>query len=82
MWKKIKYYYELVKILFKLKDINMKNWKTTLGGILISLGTLLNNIPDPFWVAYIGQALILIGGLLLGITAQDATKGKTTNDSN
>jgi len=74
-------YYELVKIFFKLKDINMNNWKTTIGGILLSVGLLLTQITEPEWVPVLGTILTAIGGLLTGVAAKDAKDNKKKDPS-
>jgi len=47
----------------------MANWKTTLGGILISVGTLLQS-GSSTWSS-IGTICVAIGGLLAGAAARD-----------
>jgi hypothetical protein len=48
----------------------MKSWKTTLGGLLSSLGLLGTQHPDPA-VAKFGAALAAFGTLLTGAAARD-----------
>lgn len=48
-----------------------KSWKTTLGGILAAIGTGLQGVKDPSWVALIGQVLGGIGVLVMGMAARD-----------
>ena len=43
----------------------MKSWKTTLGGILLALGTPLAGLVEESWVKYVGIALMTLGGLLV-----------------
>ena len=50
----------------------MKNWKTTVGGILSSIGILFLAGEGPYKV--IGTILVFAGSLLLGISASDAGK--------
>ena len=48
--------------------------KTTIGGILVAIGTALISVApggDLGWLHYIGQILIGIGSLMLGINAKD-----------
>ena len=49
----------------------MKNWKTTLAGILIACGTGLQSLEDPPYMKHIGSLLIGIGGTLIGFLAKD-----------
>lgn len=49
----------------------MKNWKTTIGGILVAFGTGLQQIEDPAWIRHIGTILIGIGSALIGFFAKD-----------
>lgn len=51
----------------------MKNWKTTLGGLLAALGQgLALSLPAEF--LWISQALVGIGVLVMGYAASDAKK--------
>ena len=43
----------------------MKSWKTTLGGILLALGTPLAGLVEESWVKYVGIGMITLGGLLM-----------------
>ncbi len=49
----------------------MKNWKTTVGGVLMSCGTLLMTSSDSI-VHTVGLVCNIAGGLLLGTSAVDA----------
>ena len=49
----------------------MKSWKTTLGGILLALGTPLAGLVEESWVKYVGIGLMTLGGLLVGVQARD-----------
>jgi urea transporter len=52
----------------------MKNWKTTLGGILAAIGSYL--VSSETGVLHIvGQCLSFVGTILLGYAASDAQKG-------
>ena len=52
----------------------MKNWKTTLGGILAAIGSYLVN-SQVGWANVIGQVAQAVGLFLVGAAAQDsATK--------
>ena len=50
----------------------MKNWKTTLGGIVTAVGLFLVTMPNPT-LHLIGQVLAPIGAALVGIAATDST---------
>ena len=52
----------------------MKNWKTTLGGILAAGGTFL--ISQEGIAHLIGQILQAVGMFILGASAQDSTTTK------
>lgn len=49
----------------------MKSWKTTLGGIMLAIGTPLSTVTTPNWVHLLGLSLTTAGGLLLGVSARD-----------
>lgn len=49
----------------------MKNWKTTLFGGLTACGLGLSQTEDPI-LKTIGQILVVIGPVLLGVFAKDA----------
>jgi hypothetical protein len=49
----------------------MKNWKTTLGGLLGAIGTYLNNSQTGA-LQVVGQVLQALGMFLIGAAAQDA----------
>lgn len=51
----------------------MKNWKTTLGGILAAVGTYLANSQTGA-LNVVGQILNIVGVLLLGGAAVDSKK--------
>jgi len=63
----------LLKQLNKLtNEITMKkaSWKTTLGGILAMLGPIAKDSLPPQW-AWVGDALLSIGALVIGVFARD-----------
>lgn len=60
----------------------MRNWKTTLGGILAALGTSLINLHDPAWLSIVGQILQASGLFLLGVTAKDFNVSGAGKDGN
>lgn len=49
----------------------MKNWKTTVGGILLGIGTPLAAAGEGIYKT-IGTILATIGGILVGLSARDA----------
>ena len=53
----------------------MKNWKTTLGGILLAFGGPLSAATTGY-VQITGMVLSFVGALLLGKSALDAKKTK------
>jgi hypothetical protein len=48
----------------------MKSWKTTVGGILLAVGTSLGLVEDAT-LKTIGVILAAVGGALLGLNAKD-----------
>jgi phage antirepressor YoqD-like protein len=48
----------------------MKNWKTTIGGLLAALGQAGLAVPDPK-VQGVSQVLAIAGTVLLGLAAKD-----------
>lgn len=51
--------------------IDMKSWKTTLGGAIAALGAYLITVDEPAWVQIIGQIFIGLGPFIIGATARD-----------
>ncbi len=51
----------------------MSNWKTTLGGILLGIGTPLSAAGEGVYQVA-GMVLASIGGILVGTAAADAKK--------
>lgn len=53
-------------------EITMKkaSWKTTLGGILAMLGPIAKSSLPTSW-AWVGDALLSIGSLVIGMSARD-----------
>ena len=49
----------------------MKSWRTTLSGLLTAMGAALSQ-SDDHTVKVIGTILLIIGPLLLGMTAKDS----------
>ena len=48
----------------------MTNWKTTVGGLLIAVGSGLQGMQDGTYQT-IGKFMIAVGGLILGLSAKD-----------
>ena len=68
--------YKLAKILL-FGGIDMKNWKTTLAGLLAAAGQILGIFGVPVEV---GNAVSVIGLFILGIFAKDKNvTGGTVN---
>jgi hypothetical protein len=71
----------LIKTAIKIaKDKIMKkaSWKTTFGGILMAGGPALKGMLPPQW-DWIGDALLALGGLIVGASARD--NGVTSEDA-
>ena len=52
----------------------MKDYKTTIGGIMLAVGAVLAQLAEPAWMANAGTALLAIGGLIAGTQAGDKRK--------
>jgi len=49
----------------------MKNWKTTVSGVVVAAGAGMVQASDPT-VQMIGQIISVIGAILLGLFAKDS----------
>jgi uncharacterized membrane protein len=58
----------------------MKNWKTTVGGILAAIGSYLVNSQVGV-LNVVGQIMQVIGVFLIGATAQDAPSSKKVDEA-
>ena len=58
----------------------MKNWKTTVGGILAAFGSVLTNSQSGV-LHLVGQILTAVGIFLVGATAQDAPVSKKSDSA-
>ncbi len=58
----------------------MENWKTTLGGILLAIGTAALGAPLPESYKWIPGVVSAIGGTLLGLTAKDFNTHSTVKE--
>jgi hypothetical protein len=47
------------------------NWKTTLGGILMALGTIAQTTPIPPQYSWIPSLIAALGGAITGVSAKD-----------
>jgi hypothetical protein len=68
--------YKLTKLLL-FGGINMKNWKTTVAGLIAAAGQILGIFGVPVEV---GNAVSIVGLFILGLFAKDSnvTGGKIT----
>ena len=57
----------------------MKNWKTTVGGILAAVGSYLVN-SQTGWINVVGQVMQVVGIFLVGAAAQDAPSAKKVEE--
>lgn len=58
----------------------MKNWKTTVGGILAAIGSYLVNSQVGV-LNVVGQIMQVVGIFLVGVTAQDAPVAKKVDEA-
>ena len=61
----------------------MTNWKTTLAGILLAIGTAgtqVPNVPDDF--KWIFAVMASAGAIMLGLAAKDYTTHSTVDEVN
>ncbi|MES2366794.1 MAG: hypothetical protein V4563_13010 [Pseudomonadota bacterium] len=58
----------------------MTNWKTTLGGLLLAIGTAALGAPIPENYKWIPGVVSAIGGGLLGMTAKDFNTHSTVKE--
>lgn len=48
----------------------MKNWKTTIGGLMVSAGLAMQNSDDQI-IRTVGGIFIVVGPIILGVSAKD-----------
>jgi hypothetical protein len=48
----------------------MKNWKTTVAGIVTAIGVGFTQSNDPM-LQMIGKVLVVVGPIILGVVAKD-----------
>ena len=53
----------------------MKDYKTTIGGILLAVGAVMTQVTDPSWIGTVGASMLALGGLIAGTQAGDKKKG-------
>lgn len=72
---KVKALYQIAKIILLSGGINMRNWKTTVAGLLAAAGQILSIFGVPVEV---GAAVSTIGLFILGLFSKDlnVTGGK------
>lgn len=58
----------------------MRNWLTTLGGILLSLGALAETLDLPADWKWVSPALLSIGGLIVGAGAKQFNVHSTVEE--
>jgi hypothetical protein len=58
----------------------MESWKTTLGGLLLAVGTAALGAPIPEKYRWAPGVVSAIGGALLGMTAKDYNVHSTANE--
>ena len=49
----------------------MKSWKTSLGGLLVAVGTVASQVLTPAWVPVVGSAMVALGSVVMGVSARD-----------
>jgi hypothetical protein len=52
----------------------MKDWKTSLGGLLLAVGGVFL-VPFEGVPVWVGPVLLALGGAMAGLNAKDKTKG-------
>ena len=60
----------------------MENWKTTIGGILMALGTIATQAPIPSKFGWIPALVSALGGALTGTMAKDYSNHSTQAEIN
>jgi len=47
------------------------SWKTTIGGLVSSIGGILTQVSDPPWMHQVGQLCLSLGPAIIGFSARD-----------
>jgi hypothetical protein len=55
----------------------MKSWKTTVGGLMLTIGTSLTQVHDPIWLSYVGTVIVGLSGLFLSQARDNNVSSKT-----
>lgn len=58
----------------------MENWKTTVGGLLLAIGTASLGAPIPEKYRWIPGVVSAIGGAMLGLVAKDFNTHSTADE--
>lgn len=58
----------------------LHNWKTSLGGILMAMGTIATQAPIPPPYSWIPAVITAVGGALTGLSAKDFNVHSTLNE--
>jgi len=58
----------------RMSEFISKNWKTTIGAIIVVIGIVLEGIPEPWYISWAGKGLIMGGTLFFGVNASDIKK--------
>ena len=54
-----------------------KSWKTTVGGLMLTIGTSLTQVQEPYWVSYMGTMIVGLSGLFLSQARDNDVKSES-----